>query len=120
MGNISTRFEQNLILISRLTGWHCDKFAPVSKSGDGMIKKKLFAFAVLSSLALGISELAAAQDQNTPEQAVAPGQPETTTTQAAQSNIFKPEGKIITPESSVVRPEDAGIRAHTNHLIFVP
>ena len=29
-------------------------------------------------------------------------------------------GTIIVPESSKFRPEDAGIRAHTNHLIYLP
>lgn len=69
-----------------------------------MNKTRLFAFAVLLSFALGTSALAAAQDESTPEQAA----------------IFRPEGTVITPESSVVRPEDAGVRYHTNHLIFVP
>ena len=32
----------------------------------------------------------------------------------------KPFGAMITPASSVFRPEDAGLRAHTNYLIFVP
>jgi kumamolisin len=31
-----------------------------------------------------------------------------------------PGGTLLLPESSVVRPEDAGIRAHTNTMIFVP
>jgi subtilase family serine protease len=69
-----------------------------------MNKTRLFAFAVLLSFALGTSALAAAQDESTPEQAA----------------IFRPEGTVITPESSVARPEDAGVRYHTNHLIFVP
>ncbi len=30
------------------------------------------------------------------------------------------KGHVIVPDSSIVRPGDAGIRAHTNHLIFVP
>ena len=36
------------------------------------------------------------------------------------AGIFRPQGTVITPDSSVVRPEDAGVRAHTNYLIFVP
>jgi subtilase family serine protease len=30
------------------------------------------------------------------------------------------KGHVIIPDSSIARPGDAGIRAHTNHLIFVP
>jgi kumamolisin len=29
-------------------------------------------------------------------------------------------GTIIVPATSVVRPQDRGVRAHTNHLIFIP
>ncbi len=29
-------------------------------------------------------------------------------------------GRVIIPPSSVARPEDAGVRAHTNVLIYVP
>lgn len=29
-------------------------------------------------------------------------------------------GKVIVPDTSVVRPQDRGVRAHTNHLIFIP
>jgi len=45
---------------------------------------------------------------------------QTTTLPAPQATIVRPEGRVIVPASSVARPEDAGIRAHTNHLIFVP
>jgi kumamolisin len=38
----------------------------------------------------------------------------------SQAQAVKPEGRVVVPESSVVRPQDAGVRAHTNHLIFVP
>jgi kumamolisin len=38
----------------------------------------------------------------------------------AEAAAFKPEGKVITPDSSVAHPEDAGVRFHTNYLIFVP
>jgi kumamolisin len=40
---------------------------------------------------------------------------------AALSAQQKPaRGTIIVPDSSVVRPQDRGVRAHTNHLIFIP
>ena len=55
---------------------------------------------VFLSLALGISGLAFAQDD--------------------QSQIVTPEGTVIIPQSSVEQPEDAGIRMHTNTKIFVP
>src|SRR5215472_5844015 len=29
-------------------------------------------------------------------------------------------GTVIVPQSSVARPEDAGLRAHTNFMIFTP
>ncbi len=38
----------------------------------------------------------------------------------AVAAVAQQPGRIITPESSVMRAEDAGLRAHTNHLIFVP
>jgi hypothetical protein len=38
----------------------------------------------------------------------------------AEAAAFKLEGKVITPDSSVAHPEDAGVRFHTNYLIFVP
>ena len=42
------------------------------------------------------------------------------TTLAPQPQPYHPQGTIIVPESSVARAEDAGLRAHTNTLIFVP
>lgn len=84
-----------------------------------MTKMRIFALAVLLSFALGAYQRAAAQEERTPEQE-AQAEQTTPVDQAAQPEIFKPEGKVIIPESSVVHPEDAGIRAHTNHLIFVP
>jgi subtilase family serine protease len=41
-----------------------------------------------------------------------------TTPAPAQSSPAK--GTVIVPESSIVHPGDAGVRAHTNILIFVP
>jgi len=77
-----------------------------------MIKKNVL---VLAGVLL-VSGFMVAQDEltRTPEQ---PSEP---VAQAPQPAIVKHEGKIITPASSVHRPEDAGLRAHTNHLIFVP
>lgn len=75
-----------------------------------MIKKKVFPFAVLLSCVVGISEPAISQDEGS----TTAGQP------AEQAQILARPGTVIVPESSVVRPEDAGVRFHTNHLIFVP
>jgi subtilase family serine protease len=85
-----------------------------------MLKFRLLALAALVSFALGAYQRATAQEEDaTPEQGTqaeqtSPAQPE------FQPLIFRPEGEVIIPESSVVHPEDAGIRMHTNHLIFVP
>ena len=40
--------------------------------------------------------------------------------QAPQADVVKTPGRVIVPSSSVMRPGDRGLRAHTNHLIFVP
>ena len=83
------------------------------------MKKRLFAPAVLLSFALGTCAAALAQDEMTSEDFAA--QPEQQQmNQLPPSNIFTPQGKVIVPDSSIDRPEDAGIRAHTNHAIFVP
>ena len=88
-----------------------------------MNKTRLFASAVFLSFALAIwgvvASLAAPQDEHTPAQAADQAEEATLTRRAAQPAVFKPQGEVITPESSVVHPEDAGVRAHTNHLIFV-
>ena len=39
--------------------------------------------------------------------------------QGPPQQITTPAGRVIIPPSSEERPEDRGIRAHTNHLIFV-
>jgi kumamolisin len=57
-------------------------------------------FCAVLLFAVGISGLAAAQDD--------------------QSQIVTPEGTVIIPQSSIERPEDAGIFMHTNTEIFVP
>jgi kumamolisin len=41
------------------------------------------------------------------------------TAQGPQSSVPR-AGVVVTPTSSIVRPEDAGVRAHTNYLIFYP
>ena len=43
-----------------------------------------------------------------------------TSTPADEALAFKPEGRVVIPESSVVHPEDAGVRFHTNYVLFVP
>jgi kumamolisin len=86
-----------------------------------MTKRRVSAFAVLLSFALATwaGSLAAPPDERTPEQAGVRAE-EGTATDEAESAAFKPQGMVIIPESSVVHPEDAGVKAHTNHLIFVP
>jgi kumamolisin len=85
-----------------------------------MSHKRLFALALLVSFALGTCAVAGAQDDQTPPQDVPQARQETATQLAPQPAIFRPRGTVITPESSIAHSEDAGIRAHTNHLIFVP
>ncbi len=90
-----------------------------------MTETRLFAFAVLLSFALvtwgSATPLAAPQDEHTPEQpAAAQGEEATAMDDVAEPAVFRPQGMVIIPESSVMHPEDAGVRAHTNHLIFVP
>ena len=78
-----------------------------------MTKTKLFALAMLLSFALGICQLAAAQDDGvTPEQPTAQQEPA-----QLPSGIFRPHGTVITPPSSVSSP---GKGVHTNFKIFVP
>ena len=43
-----------------------------------------------------------------------------TTAQNEQTSPVVQRGRVIVPDSSVERPEDAGIRPHTNYVIFVP
>src|SRR5215467_3680841 len=90
-----------------------------------MMKTKLFAFCTVLSFGLAAwgtpTLLAVPQDeQHTPPQATAQPEEAPVSDEASQLAIHRPQGSVITPESSVVRPEDAGLRAHTNHLIFVP
>lgn len=85
-----------------------------------MTKSRLFASAGLLVFALGICELAVAQEEHTPDEALAPTQQIAPTYQAPQRAIFVPQGTVMTPASSVARPEDAGLFAHTNYHIFVP
>jgi kumamolisin len=83
-----------------------------------MSKTRLLA--VLLSFGVGTAALAVAQEEGrTPERAV-PEQMGAAMEQPAQAAIVRPQGMVIVPESSVVRAEDAGLRAHTNTLIFVP
>ncbi len=49
-----------------------------------------------------------------------PPQVETAAPAAPVPQIYHPQGKVIIPASSIARPEDAGLRAHTNTVIFVP
>ena len=80
-----------------------------------MSRMRLLAFSVLLSFVLGILGLAAAQDESSTADTASSNQPA-----SAQPQIYRQPGTVVTPSSSIMRPEDAGIRAHTNHLIFVP
>ena len=82
-----------------------------------MSKLRLFTLGVLLLFALGTAATLAAQDKLDHAQ---PAALTVQSDQAPQPEIFHPRGRVIVPESSVVRPEDAGLRAHTNVLIFVP
>ncbi len=87
-----------------------------------MAKTRLFSFTVLLLFALGTYQLAAAQEEptTTPQAPAAQADQAVVPDQTPQPAIVPRQGRVIVPESSVVRPEDAGIRAHTNVLIFVP
>jgi kumamolisin len=89
-----------------------------------MIKTKRLAFASILSFALatwGAAALwAAPQDEHTPQQTTDWAEEELAPVQAPQPEIYRPKGTVVVPDSSVARPEDAGIRAHTNTVIFVP
>jgi kumamolisin len=77
-----------------------------------MLRTRLSVFAVLMSFAIGLSGLAVAQDEMTPEQPAAPRKPA-----PVPAGIFRPQGKVITPASSVSTAAKGG---HTNYKIFVP
>lgn len=86
----------------------------ISKGGNLMTKVSQFVVASLLLFAVGISGLAVAQDaiNKTSQHPAAP-------TFTAAPPVTR-QGTIITPASSVARPEDAGVRAHTNYMLFVP
>jgi kumamolisin len=89
-----------------------------------MTKTRLIVLCSFLSFSLAnwgaVASLAAPQDEHTPPQATVPPDEAPASDEASQLAIHRPQGNVITPESSVVHPEDAGVRAHTNHLIFVP
>jgi kumamolisin len=80
-----------------------------------MTKTSLCVLAAAFSFMVAVSATAFAQDA-----AEAPDAQATSADQAVQPEIFHRKGTIVVPDSSVVRNEDIGVRAHTNHLIFVP
>src|SRR5271167_2061392 len=84
-----------------------------------MIRLRLFTFLLLLSLVFATSALVAAQDNDNDER-TADKTAYSDQQQPATPQIYMRPGGVITPASSVMRPEDAGLRAHTNHLIFVP
>ncbi len=76
---------------------------------------KFPAVAFSFSVVLGVCALATAQE-STPDLAT----DQAPTLANGQPQIFHREGQVIVPETSVERLEDAGVRMHTNTLIFVP
>jgi subtilase family serine protease len=58
----------------------------------------------------------AQEDGRTPSQV----EPQSEPAAGVEPAIVGATGQVVVPETSVARSEDAGLRAHTNHLIFVP
>ncbi len=85
-----------------------------------MTRMRFVVFSVILSFAFATSAVLLAQEASTTEEGATPAQAEIAPGQAPQPQIYRRPGTVITPESSIMRPEDAGIRAHTNVLIFVP
>jgi len=90
-----------------------------------MTKTRLLVFCSGLSLSLatwgaGVSLATPQDEQHTPPQATVRSDEAPLGDEASQPAIYKPQGSVITPASSVERPEDAGVRAHTNVLVFVP
>lgn len=80
-----------------------------------MTKSFCFLAVLIASLTVFVA-LALAQDTRTPEEPAA--QPAAAA--PVGPDVFRPEGKVIVPASSIERREDAGIRAHTNYVLFAP
>ena len=82
----------------------------------GVIRIALVMTVVFCALGMLAQETELTRPQVSPDEMATP----VPAVQTSQPAIFKPQGTVITQASSVMRPEDAGIRAHTNYLIFVP
>ena len=83
--------------------------------------------AICSVLSFGLATWAAPalravpQDEtHTPPLATTQPEEAPVSDEGSQPAVYRPQGNVITPDSSVVHPEDAGLRAHTNVLVFVP
>jgi subtilase family serine protease len=85
-----------------------------------MTKVRLLAFSTLLLFVFVTSTLAVAQEEIVSREAAVADQSARDLAQSAQREIVTRPGTIVVPESSAIRAEDAGVRAHTNHLIFVP
>ncbi|MGD0792684.1 MAG: S53 family peptidase [Terriglobales bacterium] len=79
---------------------------------------KVIVVAAVTVLVVSFSTFVAAQNERTPEQPGAEQAP--APYQAPPAATVRAQGTVITPASSVARPEDAGLRAHTNLLLFAP
>jgi len=85
-----------------------------------MTKMRFVVVAIALSF-VGSSALVAAQeDGRTSGEAAQAADEFVVPAQQNQPQIVHHQGTVITPDSSVARAEDAGIRAHTNVLIFQP
>jgi subtilase family serine protease len=99
-----------------LNSWNkCNTFQKItrhlSKLGSAQLILGAAAFLLLAGMA-------SAQDPAKTPTTEAPAVQADTTSPVAE--IVTAKGTVINPESSVVHPEDAGVRAHTNYMIFVP
>ena len=83
----------------------------------GIIRLAVITTVVFCALGMLAQEADLTRPQLSPDEITTPAAAPERTSQPA---IYQPRGTVITPASSIFHPEDAGIRAHTNYLIFVP
>lgn len=88
------------------------------KTSTQMSKLGTVQLVLATAAFLLLAGFASAQDPARTPTTEAPAQQAGSTSPVA--GAVTPQGTVITPESSVVHPEDAGVRAHTNYLIFAP
>jgi kumamolisin len=79
---------------------------------------RVIVLAVVTVSVVSLSTFVVAQNGRSPEGSGA--RQEAVPYQGVPAGTVRAQGAVITPASSVVRPEDAGIRAHTNLMLFAP